>query len=102
MLKTVSASTLRGQIGQVLNEVGYDQAQYIVVKSGHPTAALVSMADFRLLQATQKERATISLKETLSNIRARNRQVDANELNDLIEEARGQFHNLRGRPADAH
>ena len=43
MLKTISTTELRAQIKRVLNEVGYGQAQYVVEKSGKPTAAIINL-----------------------------------------------------------
>ena len=101
MLKTISSSDLRAQIKRVLNEVGYGQAQYIVEKFGEPTAAIISIDDFRLLQSVRQQQATAALREIIANIRARNRELDPNELDTLIEEARAEFHQLRGRQANA-
>ncbi len=103
MLKTISSSDLRGQIKRVLNEVGYGQGvQYIVQKFGEPTAAIISMEDFRLLQAVKQQQATASLRETIAGIRERTRQLDPGELDALIEEARVEFYHLRSRQPDAH
>jgi prevent-host-death family protein len=101
MLKTISTTDLRTHIKRVLNEVGYGQAQYVVEKFGEPTAAIISLEDFRLLQAAKRQQATSSLQETLAAIRARNQQLDAGELDALIEEARAEFYRLRSQPADA-
>ncbi len=61
MLKTISSSDLRNRIRHVLNEVGYGQSQYIVEKFGEPTAAIISMQDFHLLQSAKREQGTASL-----------------------------------------
>ena len=100
-IKSISSSELRSQIKQVLNEVGYGQARYIVKKFGEPTAAIVSLEDFRLLQSVRKQQATSSLQEIIAGIRARSDQVDPDELDDLIEEARAEFYQLRSRQSDA-
>lgn len=92
MLKTISSSELRAQIKRVLNEVGYGQAQYIVEKFGEPTAAIVSMEDLRFLQEARQQQATSSLQEIIADIRARSRQLDPDELDALIEEARTDFY----------
>lgn len=101
LTKSISSSELRAQIKQVLNEVGYGQAQYIVKKFGEPTVAIVNLKDFRLLQSVRKQQATSSLREIIAGIRARSRQVDPDELDDLIEEARAEFYQLRSRQSDA-
>jgi prevent-host-death family protein len=100
MLKTISTSDLRIQIKRVLNEVGYGQAQYVVEKFGEPTAAIISLDDFRLLQSAKQEQAAASLRQTIAGVRARNRQLDADELEALIKEARAEFHRLSTSPAD--
>lgn len=95
MLRTISSSNLRSDIKRVINEVGYGQTQYIVEKFGEPTAALISIEDFRLLQAAKQQQATSSLQEIVTSIRARSRQLDPDELDGLIEEARSEFHRLQ-------
>lgn len=102
MLKTISSSDLRAQIKRVLNEVGYGQAQYVVEKFGEPTAAIVSMEDFRLLQQAKQQRASASLQEIVAAIRARSRQLDLDELDVLIEQARTEFYHQQSSQANAH
>jgi prevent-host-death family protein len=92
MLRTISTTDLRTEIKRVLNEVGYGQAQYVVEKFGEPTAAIINLEDFRLLQALKQQQAASTLRETLAEIRARNRQLEPGELETLIEEARADFH----------
>ena len=101
MLKTISSSDLRAQIKRVLNEVGYGQVLYVVEKFGEPTAAIISMEDFRLLQAARQQQATASLREIIAGIRARSQQLDPDELDALIEEARTEFYHLQSSQADA-
>jgi len=101
MLKTISSSELRAQIKRVLNEVGYGQVLYIVEKFGEPTAAIVSMEDFRLLQAAKEQQATASLREIIASIRVRSQQLDPDELDALVEEARAEFYHLRSSQANA-
>ena len=55
MLKSISASELRAQIKRVINEVSYGQAEYLVEKFGEPTAAIISVKDFRLLQELKQQ-----------------------------------------------
>ncbi|NIO71359.1 MAG: type II toxin-antitoxin system prevent-host-death family antitoxin [Anaerolineae bacterium] len=102
MLKTISSSDLRAQIKRVLNEVGYGQVLYVVEKFGEPTAAIISMEDFRLLQAAREQQATASLQEIIAGIRARSQQLDPDELDALIEEARTEFYHLQSSQANAH
>ncbi len=56
MLKSISVSDLREQIKRVLNEVSYGQIEYLVEKSGEPTAAIISIDDFHLLQEVKAHR----------------------------------------------
>jgi prevent-host-death family protein len=100
MLRTISTTDLRAEIKRVLNEVGYGQAQYVVEKFGEPTAAIINLEDFYLLQALKQQQAASRLRATLANIRARNRQLDPGELEALIEEARADFYHGRGGGAD--
>lgn len=92
MFKTISSSDLRSQIRRVLNEVGYGQTQYVVEKFGEPAAAIVSMEDFRLLQAARERQATGSLQELVASIRARGQELEGAELDALIEDARAEFY----------
>lgn len=101
MQKIISSSDLRAQIKRVLNEVGYGQVQYVVEKFGEPTAAIISMEDFRLLQSARRQQATSSLQEIIAGIRGRSQGFDPDELDALIEEARAEFYTLRSRPSDA-
>jgi prevent-host-death family protein len=101
MQKTISSSDLRAQIKRVLNEVGYGQVQYVVEKFGEPTAAIISMEDFRLLQSARRQQAISSLQEIIAGIRGRSQGFDPDELDALIEEARAEFYTLRSRPSDA-
>ena len=101
MLRTISTTDLRSEIKRVLNEVGYGQAQYVVEKFGEPTAAIINLEDFRLLQTLKQKQAASTLQETLADIRARHRQLDPEELEALIEEARADFHRQRSDRADA-
>jgi prevent-host-death family protein len=100
MLKTISTSELRAQIKRVLNEVGYGQVQYVVEKFGEPAAAIINLEDFRLLQAAKQQEATASLRQTLAELRTRSQQLDTEELEALIEEARDEFYH-RSRESDA-
>ena len=101
MLKTISSSELRAEIRRVLNEVEYGRAQYIVEKFGEPTAAIISMDDFRLLQSVRQQQATARFRELLADIRSRSRSLNADELNELIEEARAEFYQMQNRQSDA-
>jgi prevent-host-death family protein len=101
MRKTISSSNLRAQMKRVLNEVGYGQVQYVVEKFSEPIAAIVSMEDFRFLQSARQQQAISSLQEIIASIRARSGQLDRDELDALIEEARAEFYSLRSRGADA-
>jgi prevent-host-death family protein len=94
MLKTISSSDLRSQIRRVLDDVGYGRAQYVVEKFGEPTAAIISMEDFRLLRAAIEKEATLSLQELLADLRARSKELAPGELDSLVEEARQEFYQL--------
>jgi prevent-host-death family protein len=95
MYRTITTSDLRTQIKRVLNEVGYGQARYVIERFGEPTAAIVSMEDFRLIQEARREQAGRSLRQTLDAIRGRNRQLDGEELGKLIAEAREEYYQTR-------
>lgn len=97
MPTVISSSELRTGIKQVLNEVGYGQKQYIVERFGEPTAAVISIKDLRLLQAVKEQQADTTLKDTVASIQARTKDLDANELNSLVEEARAEFYDLENK-----
>ena len=100
-MKTISSSKLRTEIKRILNEVEYGRAQYIVEKFGQPAAAIVSLDDLAILQDVRQQDAISSLRETITGIRSRSGQVDAAELDELIDEARAEFHQMASRPPDA-
>jgi prevent-host-death family protein len=101
MLKTITTSDLRTHVKRVLNEVGYGGVQYLVEKFGEPTAAIISVEDYQLLQATKRQQATDSLRDTLTSLRARNRAIEAGELDALVEEARSEFYRLQSDRCNA-
>jgi prevent-host-death family protein len=53
--KTISASELRDHLRTVINEVHYGQTEYLVLKFGQPAAAIISLADFQLLQQARQQ-----------------------------------------------
>ena len=101
MPKTISSSQLRSQIKRVLNEVEYGQSQYVIEKFGQPAAAIVSMADFYLLEKLRRQQPVTSLQQRIAGIRTRNRQLNLQELETLIQEAREEFYQLRSDNPDA-
>lgn len=98
--KTISSSALREQVRQVINEVAYGQAHYIVEKFGEPAVAIISMDDFRLLQAARQQQATASLREMITAVRERN-DIPDQELDDLIQKARSEFYALQSQSSHA-
>ena len=88
MLKTITSSDLQVQVRQVLNEVGYGHNQYIVEKSGEPTAAIISMADFRLLQEMRQAQTVSSPAGGFETVRQMRSEWKPDDLALLIEQAR--------------
>ena len=84
MTKTISSSDLRAQIKRVLNEVGYAHAQYIVEKFNEPIAAVVSLEDFRQLQAAKESQSSDSFQEIIREVRSRNGPLSPDEMVDLV------------------
>jgi len=99
---TACSTAVVGCRDGLLNEVEYGQSQYVVEKFGEPTAAIVSMEDFSLIQAARQRQAAASLQQIVAGIRARSRGLDPDELNALIEEARAGFHDLQSGRSDAN
>ncbi len=91
MQRTISATHLRTRIKKVINEVGYGQNQYVIEKFGEPTAAIINMDDYALLQAIRQPSVSASFATVLDDIRFRNENIDLNEINMLVEEARLAF-----------
>ncbi len=102
MLKTISASDLRTNIKDVLNQIAYGHVDYLVEKFGEPTVAMISIADYGILQEVRQQQTTSALREMIEQVRARRLQMDEAELSTLIDEARTDFHRSQNRPADAH
>jgi prevent-host-death family protein len=99
--KTITTSDLRTRVGHVLNEVGYGGVPYLVSKSGQPTVAIISMEDYRLLQAAKRQQAAESLRARLVSLRERNRELDVDELTKLVEEARADYYHTQSGVPDA-
>jgi len=59
MLKTISVSDLRAQVKRIMNEVGYGQSEYIIEKFGEPTAAIINISDFQLLQQIKQQQPNV-------------------------------------------
>jgi len=64
MLRKISVSDLRAQIKRILNEVGYGQSEYIIERSGEPTAAIISIKDFKLLQEVKQQHTETEAKSS--------------------------------------
>jgi prevent-host-death family protein len=58
MQKRISATDLRIHVRRVLDEVHYTDTDYIVEKFDQPIAAIISLADYELLQAARQQTAT--------------------------------------------
>jgi prevent-host-death family protein len=92
MKKTISASDLRSQIRRVMDEVGYGRAQYVVEKFGEPTAAIVSIEDFRLLQAARERQAAGAVPEPVSDTRTGEQGPEDIQPDARLQEARAGFY----------
>lgn len=101
MLKTISASDLRTNIKEVLNQVAYGHVDYMVEKFGEPTVAMISVADYVMLQEARRQQTTSALQEIIEQVRARHLHLDEAGLSALIDEARTDFHLEKSRPVDA-
>ena len=91
MQRTISATNLRTRIKRVINEVGYGQNQYVVEKFGEPAAAIINIDDYALLQAIRQPAVADAFSDVLDNMRLRNQDIDLDEINILVEEARSIF-----------
>ena len=101
MPKTISSSKLRGDLKNILNEVAYGKEQYVVERFGEPSVAIISVEDLALLQEIKDKGAKTKLREILDAARDRAQGIDSEELVDLIEAARTEFHSLSRTANDA-
>ena len=85
--RTITTTELRLDLKRVLDEVRYGQSRYLVARHGQPTAAIISVEDFRLLQALGLCRPPGSLPETFAAGLLRGGGVAPEELEALIQEA---------------
>jgi len=63
---TINAARIRETLGETLNRVGYGHERVIIEKHGRPVAALISMEDFRLLQALEDHLDVDAAREALA------------------------------------
>ena len=64
-------------------------------------AAVISVGDYRILQSAKQQMALPSFQEMIANIRSRHQQLDADELDALVEEARAHLYDQQSRPCRA-
>lgn len=88
MAKIISVSNLRAQIKHILNEVSYGRSEYIVEKFGEPTAVIISIEDFRLLQELKQKQASVSDAETsfIKNLEAIHQSLEASGYRSRCKE----------------
>ena len=53
---TISAMDLRKSIGDILNRIQYSEERFIVERTGHPVAAIVSVEELERLERLETER----------------------------------------------
>jgi prevent-host-death family protein len=82
MEKTINALKARQNLGQILEEVYYTGAQYIVERAGKPMAAVVPIGQY-MQWKEQRERFFAMIDE----VRERNRDVAAEVIEAEVEEA---------------
>ncbi len=102
MIKTISASDLRAQLKEVLNQIAYGDVDFVVEKFGEPTVAIINVKDFGLLQEARRQHTTAALREIIQQVRSRHTDLDEIELDALIEDARTDFHHSQGSTPLAH
>lgn len=102
MLKTISASDLRTNIKDVLNQVAYGHVDYVVEKFGEPAVAMISIEDYGILEEARRKQTTAALRDVIAAVRARHLQLDGTELSALIDEARSDFYRGPSQPADGN
>lgn len=83
MRKTVSAVRARGELGQMLEEVYYRGDQYVIERAGKPMAAVVPVEQYE-----QWRRERDAFFELVEELRSRNADVEAGEVEEDVAAAR--------------
>ena len=83
MRKTVSAVRARGKLGQMLEEVYYRGDQYVIERAGKPMAAVVPVEQYE-----QWRRERDAFFELVEELRSRNADVEAGEVEEDVAAAR--------------
>jgi prevent-host-death family protein len=81
--KTVSAVRARGELGQMLEEVYYRGDQYVIERAGKPMAAVVPVEQYE-----QWRRERDAFFELVEELRSRNADVEAGEVEEDVAAAR--------------
>ena len=83
MRKTVSAVRARSKLGQMLEEVYYRGDQYVIERAGKPMAAVVPVEQYE-----QWRRERDAFFELVEELRSRNADVEAGEVEEDVAAAR--------------
>jgi prevent-host-death family protein len=88
MIKELTALKVRGNLGEILEQVYYKGDEYVIKRGKKPMAVLISPAEFE----SYKKQREIDM-STFDRIRARNKayssRVIETDINEAIKEVRG-------------
>ena len=97
MARRVSAAQAKAQLSALSAEVAYGGQRVVIERRGTPLVALVSMDDLELLG---HGRATSARPHGALALAGAWREVDAEDLESLVEEIYAARENDAGRPVD--
>ena len=81
MAKELTALKMRGNLGEILEEVYYKGQEFIIKRGKKPMAVLVPLGEFESLKKQRKSDMSV-----FDNIRAKAKTYSAKEIESDIEE----------------
>jgi prevent-host-death family protein len=82
MEKIIGLTEARNKLSDIVNEVMYGRDTYIISKQGKPAVAVVPL---EILERWRQDRARLF--QVIEEVQAQNRDVDPDELMEVILEA---------------
>lgn len=82
MEKVIGLTEARSKLSDIVNEVMYERDTYIISKQGKPAVAVVPL---EILERWRQDRARLF--EVIEQVQSQNKDVDPDELMEVILEA---------------
>jgi prevent-host-death family protein len=82
MEKVIGLTEARSKLSDIVNEVMYERDTYIISKQGKPAVAVVPL---EILERWRQDRARLF--QVIEEVQAQNKDVDPDELMEVILEA---------------